>query len=43
MMICWIIPACIYFAAALILALFYKISDADAAKYAQENAAKMQK
>lgn len=43
MLICWIIPACIYFAAALILALFYKISDADAAKYAQENAAKMQK
>lgn len=42
MLICWIVPACIYLAAALIMALFYKISDADAAKYAQENAAKMQ-
>lgn len=43
MLICWIVPACIYLLAALIMTLFYKISDADAARYAQENAAKMQK
>ena len=43
MLICWVVPACIYLLAALIMTLFYKISDADAARYAQENAAKMQK
>lgn len=35
------IPGFVYIAAALIMLLFYKISDTDAAKYAQENADKM--
>ena len=43
MLICWVVPACIYLLDALIMTLFYKISDADADRYAQENAAKMQK
>lgn len=42
MFICWIIPAAVYLVSALCLALFYKISDADAARYAQENAEKAQ-
>jgi len=37
----FMIPGFVYIAAALIMLLFYKISDADAAKYAQENADKM--
>ena len=42
MFICWIVPAIIYFAAAAIMAFFYKITDAEAARCAQENAAKLQ-
>ena len=42
MFICWIVPAVIYFAAAAIMAIFYKITDAEAARCAQENAAKLQ-
>lgn len=38
MMICWIVPAVVYLASTVILAVGYKITDADAAKYAQENA-----
>ncbi|MCD7846328.1 MAG: MFS transporter [Oscillospiraceae bacterium] len=34
---CWFIPAIIYFVAGLILVLFYKITDEDAAMYAREN------
>ena len=42
MFICWIVPAVIYFAAAAIMAFCYKITDAEAARCAQENAAKLQ-
>jgi len=41
MNICFFVPALVYLAAAVIMIVFYRISDADAAKYAQENAAKM--
>ena len=37
----FMIPGFVYIAAALIMLLFYKISDTDAAKYAQENVDKM--
>ncbi len=37
----FMIPGLVYIAAAVIMLLFYKIKDADAAKYAQENAEKM--
>lgn len=40
MKVCWVYPAIVYLAAALILAIGYKITDADAARYAQENAEK---
>ena len=33
----FLIPACVYLAAAIILGFGYKIKDADAARYAQEN------
>ena len=36
------LPGLIYLAAAIIMLLFYKISDKDAAMYAQANAEKMQ-
>ena len=42
MFICWIVPAVIYFAAAAIMAIFYKITDAEAARCAQETPAKQQ-
>ena len=42
MKICWIIPAVIYLAAALIMAFCYRISDEEAARCASENAAKLQ-
>lgn len=38
MMVCWILPAIVYLASAILLAVGYKITDSDAAKYAQENA-----
>lgn len=38
MLICWIIPALFYFAGAALMAVCYKINDADAARCAQENA-----
>ena len=38
MLICWIVPALFYFAGALLMTFCYKISDADAARCAQENA-----
>lgn len=38
MLICWIVPAVFYFAGAALMAVGYKISDADAARCAQENA-----
>ena len=37
----FMIPGFVYIAASVIMLLLYKISDADAAKYAQENAEKM--
>lgn len=42
MFICWIVPAIIYFAAAAIMAFFYRITHEEAARCAQENAAKLQ-
>ena len=42
MFICWVVPASIYLTAAVIMAVFYRISDEDAARYAQENTAKLQ-
>lgn len=38
MFICWIVPAIFYLAAAALLAVGYKITDAEAARCAQENA-----
>ncbi len=38
---CFMVPGLVYIAAGVFLLLFYKLSDADAAKYAQENAEKM--
>lgn len=38
MMVCWILRAIVYLASAILLAVGYKITDSDAAKYAQENA-----
>lgn len=43
MKVTYLIPAGFYLLAAIIMIVCYKISDADAAKYAQENAAKMNK
>lgn len=39
MFICWVVPAVIYFVAAAIMAFCYKITDTEAARCAQENAA----
>lgn len=41
MLVCWVLPAVVYLASAVLLAVGYRISDADAAKYAQENAERM--
>lgn len=41
MRVTFMLPGFIYLAAAIIMLLFYKISDKDAAKYAQANAEKM--
>ncbi len=35
------LPAIIFFASAIIMLIFYKITDADAAKYAKENMEKI--
>ena len=42
MRVTFMLPGLIYLASAIILLVFYKISDKDAAKYAQANAEKMQ-
>lgn len=42
MQITFLLPGCIFVAAGVIVLLFYKISDKDAAMYAQSNAEKMQ-
>ncbi len=42
MRVTFMLPGLIYLAAAIIMLLFYKISDKDAAMYAQANAVKMQ-
>jgi len=42
MRVTFMLPGLIYLAAAIIMLLFYKISDKDAAMYAQANAEKMQ-
>lgn len=42
MRVTFMLPGLIYLASAIILLVFYKISDKDAAKYAQVNAEKMQ-
>lgn len=41
MFICWVLPAVVYIASGILLAVGYRISDADAARYAQENAERM--
>lgn len=41
MRVTFMLPGLIYLASAIILLVFYKISDKDAAKYAQANAEKM--
>ena len=43
MLICWIVPALFYFAGAALMTVGYKISDAEAARCAQENAERMAK
>ena len=40
MLICWIVPALFYFAGAALMVVGYKITDAEAGRCAQENAAK---
>lgn len=41
MVVTFMVPAFIYFAAALIMGTMYKITTADATKYAQENQERM--
>lgn len=38
---CFMVPGLVYIAAGVFMLLFYKLTDADAAKYAQENAERM--
>ena len=41
MRVTFMLPAIIFFASAIIMLTFYKITDADAAKYAKENMEKI--
>lgn len=43
MLVCWIVPALFYFAGAALMTVSYKITDAEAARCAQENAERMAK